>query len=77
MADGYGSFGWAIAIDDNTILGSGKAQGQRTLMQSFRAEVYVMLAALRFLLNTCKFEAKWPQNKKVIHTNSNGIGKEQ
>ena len=74
MSNGYGSFGWAFGIDHEAILGRGEAQGQRALMQSFRSEGYGMLAALRFLYHTCKFEHKWPQDKKKISTYCDNIG---
>ena len=74
MADGYGSFGWAISIDHNTLLGRGEAQGQRDLMQSFRAEGYGMLSALRFLLHACTYSNTWPQHKKTIKTYCDNLG---
>ena len=67
MAKGYGSYGWIIELNRDTIIkGQGEAQGKRELMQSFRAEGYGMLAALRFLLRACEFNGTWPtENKKV------------
>ena len=74
MADGYGSYGWTIAVNNTQILGRGEAQGHRDLMQSFRAEGYGMLAALRYLLHMCTFEKTWPQTNKTIHTYSDNLG---
>jgi hypothetical protein len=36
-------------------------------MQSFRAEGYGMLAALRYILHAFKFNNNWPESNKTIH----------
>lgn len=67
MAKGFGSYGWNIEIDHNiNITGQGEAEGKRELMQSFRAEGYGMLAALRFTLRACEYHNTWPKEKKTI-----------
>ena len=66
MKNGYGSFGWIMETNTGTITGRGEAQGARELMQSFRAEGYGMLAALRYLYHACKYATTWPHEKKKI-----------
>jgi hypothetical protein len=67
MINGYGSYGWIIANDDEITKGRGEAEGAQHLMQSFRAEGYGMLAALRYLLHAFTYTTNWPTNNKTIH----------
>ena len=66
MAEGYGSFGWTIACGHELMTGRGEAEGPRVLMQSFRAEGYGMLAALRFIYRVCKHEDTWPNTTTTV-----------
>jgi hypothetical protein len=36
-------------------------------MQSFRAEAYGMLAALRYILHAFTYTENWPDQEKTIH----------
>jgi hypothetical protein len=67
MANGYGSYGWIIANEDEITKGSGEAEGAKELMQSFRAEGYGMLAALRYILHAFKYTDNWPEKATTIH----------
>ena len=67
MINGYGLFGWIIANDNKIQQGQGEAEGSRNLMQSFRAEGYGMLAALRYLLQAYTYTRKWPTTPKIVH----------
>ena len=67
MVNGYGSYGWIIANDDEITKARGEAEGAQYLMQSFRAEGYGMLAALRYLFHAFTFTNNWPTNNKTIH----------
>jgi hypothetical protein len=67
MINGYSSYGWIIANDEELTRGSGKAKGAEELMQSFRAEGYGMLAALRYVLHAFTYTANWPTSNKIIH----------
>jgi hypothetical protein len=67
MINGYGSYGWIIANDTEITKGRGEAEGAKELMQSFRAEGYGMLAALRYILHAFKFNNNWPESNKTIH----------
>jgi hypothetical protein len=71
--NGYGSFGWVIAGEEEYARGRGEAEGAQHLMQSFRAESYGMLAALRFLQRTCQWHDKWPSTNKTITTFSDNL----
>jgi hypothetical protein len=51
MVNGYGSYGWIIADEHEITKGRGEAEGAKFLMQSFQAEGYGMLAALRYILH--------------------------
>ena len=52
---GKGSFGWAIAQPDGTILVTGHGTAFGHDISSFRAEAYGILAPLRFILRTRQF----------------------
>jgi hypothetical protein len=67
MINGYGSYGWIIANDTEITKERGEAEGAKELMQSFRAEGYGMLAALRYILHAFKFNNNWPESNKTIH----------
>ena len=67
MINGYGSFGWIIANHEELTRGRGEAEGAKELMQSFRAEGYGMLAALRYILHAFTFTGNWPTTNKTIH----------
>ena len=67
MVNGYGSYGWIIANEDEITKGRGEAEGARDLMQSFRAEGYSMLAALKYILHAFKYTKNWPEQAKTIH----------
>jgi hypothetical protein len=64
MVNGYGSYGWIIANEQEIIKGRGEAEGAKFLMQSFRAEGYGMLAALRYILHAFNHTGSWPEQKK-------------
>ena len=66
MAEGYGSFGWTIACEHELMTGRGEAEGPRVLIQSFRAEGYGMLAALRFIYRMCEHEDTWPNTTTTV-----------
>jgi hypothetical protein len=42
-------------------------------MQSFRAEAYGMLAALRYILQTCTWNNSWPTTNKEITAYSDNL----
>ena len=67
MVNGYGSYGWIIANNSDIQIGRGEAEGARNLMQSFRAEGYGMLAALRYILQAYTFTENWPTTPKSVH----------
>ena len=67
MINGYGSYGWIIANDDELTRGRGEAEGAEELMQSFRAEGYGMLAVLRYIHHAFTFTGNWPTSNKIIH----------
>jgi hypothetical protein len=67
MINGYGSYGWIIANDEELTRGRGEAEGAKEHMQSFRAEGYGMLAALRYILHAFTYTGNWPKNNKIIH----------
>jgi hypothetical protein len=67
MVNGYGSYGWIIANDDKLTRGQGEAEGAEELMQSFRAEEYGMLAALRYIVHAFTYTDNWPETNKTIH----------
>jgi hypothetical protein len=67
MVNGYGSYGWIIANDDKLTRGRGEAEGAEELMQSFRAEGYGMLAALRYILHAFTYTDNWSATNKPIH----------
>jgi hypothetical protein len=67
MINGYSSYGWIIADDEELTRGRGEAKGAKELMQSFRAEGYRMLAALRYILHAFTYTRNWPTNNKIIH----------
>ena len=47
MINGYGSYGWIIANDNELTRGRSETDWAKELMQSFQAEAYGMLAALK------------------------------
>jgi hypothetical protein len=49
MINGYGSYRWIIANDTKITKGRREAKGAKELIQSFWAEGYGMLAALRYI----------------------------
>jgi hypothetical protein len=67
MVNGYESYGWIIANEQEITKGRGEAEGARNLMQSFQAERYGMLAALRYILHAFTFTKNWPEKAKTIH----------
>jgi hypothetical protein len=73
MVNGYRSYGWIIANEQEITKGRGEAEGARNLMQSFRAEGYGMLAALRYILHAFTFTENWPEQAKTIHMYCNNL----
>jgi hypothetical protein len=67
MVNGYGSYGWIIANADELTRGRGEAEGAGELMQSFRAEGYGMIAALRYILHAFTYTDNWSATNKTIH----------
>jgi hypothetical protein len=73
MTLGYSAFGWLIEGTSEIARGRGKSEVPPELMQSFRAEGYEMLAVLRFVYITCKWQDKWPEKKKKIMIHCNNL----
>ena len=69
----YGSFGWIIEGNQEYARGNGEAEGAREIMQLFRAEAYGMLAAIRFLKQTCVWNDTWPTTNKTITVYSDNM----
>jgi hypothetical protein len=75
LVNGYGSFGWIIANKTELIKGRGEAEGFQELMQSFRAEGYGMLAALRYLWHAFKYSNITPATApKTINCYCDNLG---
>jgi hypothetical protein len=73
VSHGYGSFGWIINGKQEYARGRGEAEGAREILQSFRAEAYGMLAAIRFLQQSCIWNNTWPTTNKKIAAYSNNM----
>ena len=72
-AQGFGTFGWNIAGKNCIARGRGETEGPPELMQSFQAEGYGMLAALRSLYRTLRWKDTWPGTRKGITMHCDNI----
>jgi ribonuclease HI len=70
---GYGSFSWIVEGNQEYARGRGEAEGTIEFMQSFRAEAYGMLAALRYIQETCTWNSTWPTTNKEITAYSDNL----
>jgi hypothetical protein len=72
-SNGYGSFGWIIEGQQEYARGTGRrsrrSKRNYAIIQSRKA--YRMLAAIRFLQQTCAWNDTWPATNKTIKVYSN------
>jgi hypothetical protein len=67
MINGYGPYGWIITNDNELTRGRGEAEGAEgaeELMESFRAEAYGMLVAVRYILHVFTYTGNWPKKTR-------------